>query len=179
MTEFIIVPGFGGSGASHWQSIWESNNPSFTRIQPGSWDEPELSDWIQALEVAVSKAATPPVLVAHSLGCLLVASWQQVSTLPVAAAFLVAVPDPSTPGFADITPTFCDVPATPLRFPTLIVSSSDDPYDVNGFSKVKSIDWGSRFFSVGSKGHINGQSGLGDWPVGMRLLEELVAEVSR
>lgn len=174
MTELIMVPGFGGSGQAHWQSRWEKNDPSIRRFKPRSWDDPELSDWIEALELIVSKASSPPVLVAHSLGCLLVASWQQVSSLPVSAAMLVAVPDPHTPGFSDTAPSFSTVPVEPLRFPSLIVSSTNDPYDALGYSKVKARHWKSDFHSLGPLGHINGDSGLGDWPEGMHLLKELV-----
>jgi uncharacterized protein len=35
--------------------------------------------------------------------------------------------------------------------------------------------WGSRFVDIGRAGHVNGDSGLGDWPEGKRLLR-LLAE---
>lgn len=149
-------------------------NSTIRRFQPRSWDQPELGDWIEALETAVSKAGSPPVLVAHSLGCLLVAFWQQMSSLPISAAFLVAVPDPHTPGFSTTAPGFSKVPTDPLRFPSLIVSSTNDPYDSLGYSRVKARQWKSDFHSLGPLGHINGESGLGDWPEGMHLLKELI-----
>jgi uncharacterized protein len=179
MTEFIIVPGFGGSDSSHWQSQWEKNDLSMKRFQPSSWDNPELSDWIDALELAVSQTSTPPVLIAHSLGCLLVASWRHVSARPVLGAFLVAVPDPATPGFAEMTPSFCDVPTAPLRFPSLIISSTDDPFDTQNYARTKAEQWGSDHHSIGNAGHINGQSGLGAWAVGRELLEAFVAKTEQ
>ncbi|TIM38270.1 MAG: serine hydrolase family protein, partial [Mesorhizobium sp.] len=95
MTDFIIVPGIGGSGEAHWQTRWQRVNPAMRRFMPASWELPDFDDWIAALETAVSEAKTPPVLVAHSLGCLLVAHWQRISGRDVSGAFLVAVPDPA------------------------------------------------------------------------------------
>jgi hypothetical protein len=33
--------------------------------------------------------------------------------------------------------------------------------------------WGSRFVDAGTLGHINAESGLGEWPQGQSLLERL------
>ena len=35
--------------------------------------------------------------------------------------------------------------------------------------------WGSRFVDAGEAGHINGDSGLDEWPIGLGLLSELRA----
>ena len=42
----VIIPGIGGSGPTHWQTLWESDGS--TRIAPSSWDEPDLADWLAA-----------------------------------------------------------------------------------------------------------------------------------
>jgi predicted alpha/beta hydrolase family esterase len=33
--------------------------------------------------------------------------------------------------------------------------------------------WGSELIDLGERGHINAQSGLGDWPQGLALLNQL------
>ena len=71
----VIVPGIGGSGPEHWQSLWQAEFTDVRRIDPASWDHPELDDWIAAIDRAVAASPAPPVLVAHSLGCLAVAQW--------------------------------------------------------------------------------------------------------
>ncbi|RXZ41520.1 RBBP9/YdeN family alpha/beta hydrolase, partial [Agromyces binzhouensis] len=63
----VIVPGIGGSGPLHWQSRWEAALPGVLRIAPASWDEPEVADWVAAIDRAVAASPTPPLLVAHSL----------------------------------------------------------------------------------------------------------------
>lgn len=77
---FVMVPGIGGSGPEHWQSHWETLYPNTLRIEPNSWDEPDLADWFAALDRAVASAPYPPVLVCHSLGCLLFAHWRAASS---------------------------------------------------------------------------------------------------
>ncbi|MDK1493814.1 alpha/beta fold hydrolase [Sinorhizobium sp. 7-81] len=176
MTTFIILPGIGGSGAAHWQTHWENEDPRMQRFRPTSWDSPELADWISALERSVAAAPTPPVFVAHSLACLLVAHWQQASALPVAGAFLVAVPDPQAAAFPSEAKGFANPPTAALRFPSVIVASADDPYGTPAYARSRARQWQSRFVKIGARGHINGESGLGRWPEGLNLLMAFAAE---
>ncbi|HNN16403.1 MAG TPA: alpha/beta hydrolase, partial [Giesbergeria sp.] len=37
-------------------------------------------------------------------------------------------------------------------------------------------DWGARFIDAGERGHINAESGLGDWAEGMELLQSLLKD---
>ncbi|THK37240.1 serine hydrolase family protein [Ensifer sp. MPMI2T] len=179
MTSIIILPGIGGSGEAHWQTLWEKEDPKMQRFRPTSWDEPDLADWISALERSVAAAPKPPILVAHSLACLLVAHWQQASTLTVAGAFLVAVPDPQAAAFPNEAQSFANPPTEALRFPSLIVASADDPYGPLDYARGRARQWQSRLVEIGARGHINGESGLGDWPEGLILLTSFAAECAR
>ncbi|WP_065755062.1 RBBP9/YdeN family alpha/beta hydrolase [Bradyrhizobium paxllaeri] len=175
MTDIIILPGIGGSGEKHWQSRWETSDPRCRRFQPADWDRPELKDWIEALNRAVGAASKPPLLVAHSLACLLVAHWQQVSTARVAGAFLVAVPDPVGPAFPIEAASFVNPPSSKFRFPSLIVASTNDPYGTVEYSRERARQWGSGIVEVGEVGHINEASGLEAWPQGKALLTAFAA----
>ena len=33
----LLVPGLGGSGVGHWQSIWETRNPSYRYMVQSNW----------------------------------------------------------------------------------------------------------------------------------------------
>jgi len=176
MTHFIILPGSGGSGPAHWQSRWESADPAMRRFRPSSWDLPDFTDWLAALEAAVIAAPEPPVLVAHSLSCLLIAHWQRISQRPVKAALLVAVPDPSSAVFPEYGMAFARIPGGRLRFASLVVTSTDDPYGSAEYAQARATQWGSRLAVIGPFGHINAESGLGNWPEGLALLEGLVCE---
>ncbi|MBR1154851.1 alpha/beta hydrolase [Bradyrhizobium sp. JYMT SZCCT0428] len=175
MVEIIIVPGIGGSGELHWQTRWEGANPQWRRLQSTDWNQPELDDWIAALDRAVGAARQAPLLVAHSLGCLLVAHWQQVSTAPVAGAFLVAVPNPEAPAFPVEAAGFANPPRTEFRFPSLIVASADDPYGTVEYARERANQWGGGIVEVGELGHINETSKLADWPQGKALFAAFAA----
>lgn len=175
MLDIIILPGIGGSGQSHWQTRWENTNSRMRRFQPSDWDLPDLTDWISALDRAISAATSPPLLVAHSLACLLVAHWQCVSSCSIAGAFLVAVPDPESDVFPIEANSFTNPPTQKFRFPSLIVASTNDPYGTVNYSRRRAGQWGSGVVEIGSFGHINGQSGLEDWPYGMSLLTSFIA----
>ncbi|MCP1199041.1 alpha/beta hydrolase [Notoacmeibacter sp. MSK16QG-6] len=178
MTEFIILPGIGGSGSTHWQTFWEMKEPHMRRFSPASWDKPQLDDWCIALDEAVAAANSPPVLVAHSLACLLVAHWSVRSTRRAKGAFLVSVPDPAATEFPKAEAnSFIDAPKEKLRFPSFIVASSDDPYGALAYQQDCAAAWGSDFVDIGACGHMNGESGLADWPAGRQLLETFEARL--
>jgi len=176
MTSTIIVlPGIGGSGPNHWQTHWEMQNSAMRRFQPSSWDQPDLEDWIAALDNAVSETEEPPLLIAHSLACLLVAHWAARSARQVCGAFLVSVPDPLCAIFPSEAATFSDPPELPLPFPSLIVASDNDPYGSLEYAKQRAQQWNGGLVIAGALGHINGNSGIGNWPQGTMLLEAFQA----
>jgi uncharacterized protein len=181
MTATVILPGIGGSDEMHWQTIWEKSEGSMVRFQPKDWTHPDLKDWLAALDLAIEKTAQAPILVAHSLACLLVAHWAVRSARrSVAGAFLVAVPDPDGPSFpVTEAASFRAVPQRPLDFPTLIVASDNDPYGSIDYARARAFAWGAGFVVAGTLGHMNSASNLGDWPVGAMLLEAFKAGTKR
>ena len=116
MKTAILLPGIGGSGAAHWQTMWERADPSLIRFDPADWDLPDLDDWLAALDRAIDATDEPPILIAHSLACLLVAHWApRPGARTIRGAFLVAAPDPDGPAFpASHAASFRDVPDAPL-----------------------------------------------------------------
>ncbi|WP_394845559.1 alpha/beta fold hydrolase [Pendulispora brunnea] len=179
VTDIILVPGIGNSGEAHWQSRWQERNASMRRMRCSDWDRPDLGEWIAALDREVAASKEPPWLVAHSLGCLLVAHWASTAVARVAGAFLVAVPDPSSPVFPSEAHSFAQVPAARLPFPSLIVASTDDPYASIDYASMRAAQWGSRVAVAGALGHINGASAIADWPQGKELWRAFAAELAR
>ncbi|MBX3341947.1 MAG: alpha/beta hydrolase [Nitrospira sp.] len=171
----LIVPGIGNSGAQHWQTLWERHHPSWQRVQQRDWDRPVLAEWLPVLESAVAGFPAPPVLIAHSMGCLLVAHWAQRASVPLRAALLVAPPDPQAAAFPATARGFEAVPSGRLPFPSLVVASSNDPFGSVDYAKRCAAVWGSTFAEAGAIGHINAESELGEWPAGLVLLERLLA----
>jgi predicted alpha/beta hydrolase family esterase len=178
MIDIVILPGIGGSGELHWQTLWERADPRCRRFQPTDWEEPVLTDWIGALDRAIGAASRPPLLVAHSLACLLVAHWQQTSPVRIAGAFLVAVPNPQSQTFPVEAASFVDPPSSKFRFPSLVIASANDPYGTIDHARRRARQWGSGIVEAGELGHINEASGLGDWPMGKALLAAFSAGVA-
>jgi uncharacterized protein len=172
-TSILVLPGIGGSGPEHWQTRWEANEPSFRRAQMPDWDRPSLEPWLLALEHEVKVSDEPPVMVAHSLGCLAVAHFAARGG-KLRAALLVAVPDPNGPAFPAVASSFGPVPLTRMPFPSRVVMSRNDPYASPAFSRHVAEQWGSALTDLGEVGHINAASGLGDWPEGRNLLAALL-----
>lgn len=174
----LIVPGYRGSEPEHWQSILERKLAAARRVEMPSWTQPRCDAWVAALENAVADCARPPVLVAHSLGCVAVAHWAARSVRPVAAALLVAPCDVERPVLAGALRDFAPLPRTQLEFPSRIAASSNDPYlDVERAGDLAHA-WGARLDVLGARGHINMSSGFGPWPEGEALLQELLRGIA-
>ena len=75
MQPHLIVPGWGGSGPDHWQTHWERELPDASRLEVADWYAPRQDDWLRALDDAIRRAPAPPIVIAHSLGCIAVAHW--------------------------------------------------------------------------------------------------------
>lgn len=171
----VVVPGLGGSDERHWQSRWQAALPGATRFRPSSWDAPQHGDWRRALAAAVAACPAPPVLVAHSLGCFAAAELILSDPSAVAAALLVAPPDPDAPAFPPRIASFRPLRRERLGVRAVLVGSGDDPYGSPAFIRALAADWGARAVDAGALGHINSDSRIGDWPAGRALLDDLLA----
>ena len=178
----LTVPGLGGSGPSHWQTLWEQSRPDTTRVELGMWDTPHRNAWVTKLDQAIRQAQAPVVLAAHSLGCLAVAWWAELAGQPfgwpVAGALLVAPADVDRDGAPEALSTFRPAPTKPLPFPSILVSSSDDPWVSTHRSRELANGWGSFHVDAGPQGHLNAASGIGWWEEGQALLDRVLDAAS-
>jgi hypothetical protein len=143
------------------------------------WLEPRLDDWLATLDRHIRGCTAPPVLVAHSLACPLVAHWTTRAGVgtPVRGALLVAPADVDSPDYTpDAVRGFSPIPLVRLPFPSIVVASEDDlfvsPERADAFARA----WGSRFVILPRAGHINADAGFGPWPEGQQLLADLMNE---
>ena len=170
MRSVLLVPGIGNSGPAHWQSLWQARHTDVRRVMQRDSDRPVCDEWVGALDQAVGQAAGPPILVAHSLGCLAVAHWAARSDRPCFAILLVGVPDPGGPAFPSAATGFATVPPALLKYHVTVVSSSDDPYATTSYTEDRVAAWGAEHIRLGRRGHINAESGLGEWPEGWAIV---------
>jgi uncharacterized protein len=142
-------------------------------LQPDS----SIKNSATALDIAVVPAHIQRsiVLVAHSLGCHLVAAWAAASrhTGAIRGALLVAAPDLTREDLPPDLYSWRKPVLSPLPFPSTCAISSNDPFGSLAAGHSMAAAWGARCFEAGPLGHINGDSGLGDWPAGYAMLSDL------
>jgi predicted alpha/beta hydrolase family esterase len=172
----LTVPGLDNSGPDHWQTRWEAQHTGCLRVNLGQWDRPHRNSWVNQLNLALRNVQGPVLLAAHSLGCHAVAAWALMepdAASLVAGALLVAPPEvdffPLDPRVGAFSPT----PSGVLPFPSVLLASRNDPYCGQPAARVLARMWGAQFQDAGTLGHINAQSGLGEWHEGWRLLSHL------
>lgn len=174
----LTVPGLNNSGPNHWQTLWEQQRSDCQRGELGMWAKPHRNTWVNQLNLAIRQAGRPVVLAAHSLGCLAVAWWAQLERpgpdSNVLGALLVAPPEVDFFPLDDRIAPFAPTPAEPLPFPSILVASQNDPYMGYRTSRRLARTWGSNFADAGRIGHINADSGIGEWPFGQFLLQQLL-----
>lgn len=185
-TTALLPPGLAGSGPAHWQTRWERSRADCRRVEQRDRDDPDPDEWSGALYRAIrahapeTGGASGLVLVAHSLGCLLVSAaaadfgdWGG----RVRGALLVAPCNPERPD-ADARLARYSTPARPLPFAATVVAGRDDPTCAADRARCFAERWGASFVDVGVAGHLNADSDLGDWPFGQALLDQLIGRTS-
>lgn len=171
----VIVPGWRNSGPGHWQSLWAEQLPHAERVEQADWIVPHRAPWVAALEAQVLSRPEPVVIVAHSLGCITAAHMGPEANARVQGALLVAPADPERRAqLADFAP----VPYAPLPYRSVLVASSNDPYCPIRRAGAYARAWGSEFVRLQNAGHINTESGHGEWPLGRALLQSLVQDMA-
>lgn len=180
MIPTFILPGLNGSPENHWQRHWAKDHAEAHVIEQEDWNCPVLDDWQAELDKALS-TVEGAFLVAHSLGCLLAASYAGRSiAAKIKGALLVA------PCSLDVTlrlhpcmVDFGEEQLTRLPFPSLVIGSLNDPYMTVTELERHVLAWGSELTTIGFAGHINVASGFGQWTEGYVLFERLVRAARR
>lgn len=175
-TPVIIVPGWRDSGPGHWQSLWAERMQSARRVVQDDWVSPKREAWVGALERLILAQEQPVVIAAHSLGCIATAHLGEAAASRIAGALLVAPADPERRAALN---DFAPVPYARLPYRSIVVASSNDPFCPVRLAGAYARAWGSEFVRMQNAGHINVDSGHGDWPLGLALLESLTDAPSR
>ncbi len=168
--DILIIPGLSNSGPDHWQSRWEAKLSSARRVAQEDWEQPKLDDWTGRINAAIAAADKPVVLVAHSLGVIAAVHAAQALDEKIAGGFFVTPPsERAIVEHAAIDPHFAPIPTTPLRFPSVLIASRDDPYSSYRETEDLADAWGAALADAGFSGHINVASGHGPWPEGLMV----------
>ena len=174
---YLILPGWQGSSAEHWQSHWQRSLPNSTRVEQQDWANPQRADWVAELNRAVAADPRPAILIAHSLGCVTVAHWAQQAPLEllrrVRGALLVAPADVERPDCPEPLQNFAPLPRDLLPFPSQLIGSDNDPAASAARAVEMARHWGSDAVVLSGVGHINVKSGHHYWEQGFAHLYRL------
>jgi predicted alpha/beta hydrolase family esterase len=174
----LIVPGWTNAGPQHWLTLWEQAHPEYRRVEQRDWDTPERVEWIATLDRAIRASVSPPILVAHSLGCIAIAHWAGAhgkdAAGRVSAALLVAPADVEAETAPQEVRGFRPVPLAALPFTSVLVASRTDRSVSFARATRFAHSWGSSLVDAGDAGHLNTVAGYGPWPAGERILMDLV-----
>ena len=170
----VIVPGWRNSGPGHWQSLW-AQRLSAVRVDMAEddWQRPKRNVWVQAIARTILAQPGPVVVVAHSLGCIATTHLPSDVARRIRGALLVAPADPERRG---VLADFAPVPYQPLPYRSVVVASTTDPFCPVRTAGAYARSWGSEVVRLQNAGHINVESGHGEWPLGLALLQSLLAD---
>jgi predicted alpha/beta hydrolase family esterase len=171
--DIIIVPGWRDSGPGHWQSLWAERLPAARRVVQDDWISPTRQAWVGALAREILASDGPVVIAAHSLGCIATAHLPADAAARIQGALLVAPADPERRAILN---DFAPVPFDKLPYRSVLVASGNDPYCPVRLAGAYARAWGSEFVRLNDAGHINVESGHGEWPLGLALLQSLTGD---
>lgn len=170
----IIVPGWRNSGPGHWQSLWADRLPHTVRVEQDDWVSPLRHAWVARLSETIEQVPGRVIVVAHSLGCIATAHLPPAVARRIGGALLVAPADPERRG---VLSDFAPVPYQKLPYRSMVVASSNDPFCPVRLAGAYARAWGSEFVRLNDAGHINIDSGHGEWPLGLALLQSLGVDI--
>ncbi|SNS72851.1 RBBP9/YdeN family alpha/beta hydrolase [Pseudomonas segetis] len=174
---YLIIPGWHGSPAEHWQSHWQRVLPNSSRVEQDNWQHPQKTSWVEQLQRAIADDTRPVVLIAHSLGCVTVAHWAAQAPKElinrVLGALLVAPADVERLNCPGPLRNFAPIPSARLPFPSQLIGSDNDPAASANRALQLAQAWGSEVSILRGVGHINVSSGHSRWEQGFSHLYRL------
>lgn len=176
----VTVPGLRGRSEDHWQAHLAGELPGLRAVEPIGRDRYDLEERIGLLDEAIVDCSGPVIIVAHSAGVLTTVHWAVRHDRPVRGALLATPPDLTSPLSSEYPSLeslreagWLPIPLTPLRFPSIVVASANDPLGNAAAVSRMAAAWGSRLVDAGPVGHLNPASGYGHWPMAAELISEL------
>jgi predicted alpha/beta hydrolase family esterase len=162
---YLIVHGWQGNTAEHWQT-WlaerlRAAGETVAYPELPDPDEPQLPAWLAALEAELDGLPGEPVVLCHSLGCLL---WlHHAARGPAEGRALLVAPPSAMAGIPELA-SFFPAPAAPVLAPgSRLVCADDDPYNPPG-AAAEYGGLGIPVDAIAGGGHLNADAGYGPWP---------------
>lgn len=167
--DILILPGLEGPDDDLWLTRWERKLPTARIVAQPDWYAPHAPEWGARLGAAVAQATRPVILVAHGIGCHVVAHAVEggIDLGPVAGAYLVAAPDTQAADALPAHRAFGAPALTPLPFAAALIAARNDPHCSPERARAFAHAWGAEFVDAGESGAIDSAAGFGPWPEGL------------
>jgi uncharacterized protein len=169
---YLILHGYQASGPGHWQT-WLAGRLRAADAKVAypdlpDADSPQLASWLDGLAGELDALGDPPVVLCHSLACLLWLHHAAAGGRPARRVLLVAPPSPAgaPEELAGFFPVPLDAAALAGSAPdgARLVCSDDDPYCPEGAAELYGRPLGVPVDLLPGRGHLNPDAGLGPWP---------------
>jgi predicted alpha/beta hydrolase family esterase len=167
MATTLLVPGLDGGGDGHWLNWFEATIPDAHRVALPDGKDMDLSEWSALVRWHIHRSDDPIWIVAHGFGCLAAVRAAFDCADRIEGALLVAPFDPDNLRLAWL------LPEEPLGFPAAIVASSNDPHMRLSKAAFWAGFWSCEFINAGRLGGIDPAAGLGPWPAGRAMFDDL------
>ena len=172
----LLLHGWGGSDYPHWQS-WlageiAKNYGTVSFLEFSDFESPSFSVWKQELLTHL-KEFKPDIVICHSLANTLWFHLCNTNAIQkVQKLYLVAPPSIKCeiPELGNFFPL--DMPKNPHAKETLLVASTNDPYMNIDEAKELQKSLGVEMVVLENAGHINADSGYGEWPWILKKIKE-------
>ncbi len=173
--KLLILHGWGGSDYPHWQShlamevARNYGTVSFPLLDNCHF--PSKNRWVKQVK-AILQAYKPDTVVCHSLANTLWFWLCQEDIATIERLFMVSPPSLTTTEKTIKTFFPCPVPKDIRAKKVHLIVSNNDPWISTGEAKIIATKIGAELTLIPNAGHINAESGYGEW----ELIEKLVME---
>jgi hypothetical protein len=183
---YLILHGYQASGPGHWQT-WlagrlRSGEATVAYPDLPDADSPQLQSWLDGLAGELDALPEPPVVLCHSLACLLWLHHAAAGGRPAARVLLVA--PPSQTGAPEELAAFFPPPLDPDALAASapdgarLVCSDDDPFCPEGAAELYGGPLRLPVDLLSGYGHINPDAGLGPWPAVEEWARDAIAPLT-
>ena len=171
----VNIPGLHNSDQDHWQTRLEKwDTLDFIRVNQENWDQPDCDTWIKRIENKLRDFThSELILIGHSIGCMAIVKWYEKFGHQIKGALLVAPSDSERANYPKYITGFRPIPDKRLPFPTIIVASDNDHVTTIERSREFAKNWGSELVILENAGHIEPESGFGEWLLALELIDKL------
>lgn len=172
----LLLHGWGGSDYPHWQS-WLAGEiakdyGTVSFLEFSNFEFPSFSAWKQEL-ITHLEDFKPDIVICHSLANTLWFHLCNANAIEKVQKLYLIAPPSIKCDVAELESFFpLDMPKNAYAKETLLITSTNDPYMSMDEAKELQNSLGVEMIVLENAGHINTDSGYGEWPWILEKIKE-------